>query len=142
MSEAEFTTPVRSILSRLTSFVQDAIEAEFQKADSTVLVDKATGKEHQCLYLMQVVPDVGGDVDEDDITRFSALLTHLITTKLVAHGVLADPVQLKLAGSRWALIWYVFSDYTREELNAKLGCDCFVEEGGIYAGPWPAVVGE
>lgn len=136
--ELDGPTYAGSIVDRLSVSVQELV-TNFQKVASTTF--NKDGKSYECLYLVKAVvppPNTVG-IGDDDIARFSRLMTHLITNGMVGHASLCDPVAMPLTGGRWALIWYVFSDHTREAINEHLGCECFVEEGGLYQGPWPEV---
>lgn len=132
---------VESLLKRLSPPVQKAIDGQFAKAVDTTF--EVAGEERECLYLAKVVASGDdGQLSQTDVDRFSRLMDHLISTGMVGHAVLADPIAIPMTHHRHMMLWYVFSDYTREELNTKLGCDCFVEEGGLYKGPWPSIVSD
>ena len=155
-----YTIKTKSIKDRLSKDVRDVMDERLPGVSNTIitvmacphcrerfspeaqmpLVGDRTIEHRMCLYLSKVVDSENGEVSDEDISRFERLIVHLIENHMVAHGVLADPLCIPLLNGKIAIMWYVFSDYTREQLNEKLGCDCFVEEGEIYNDEWPEVV--
>lgn len=111
---------------------------------------------HPCLSLGVVVPRPDKQiVGDDDVRRFAELINHLVLNGKIALGKLADPVAVSLNTTRvvlkddgtpdivevppqTALMFYAFSDFTREELNEWLGNPNFIEEGGLPPATWPA----
>lgn len=73
--------------------------------------------------------------------RFLPVLDRLIEERRVGHALLGPLMLVPLISAadgarRFMLVLYIFSDYTREELNEYLGWGCFFEEGEIPE-VWP-----
>jgi hypothetical protein len=129
-----------SLMDRLSPGLQAMICEHLSLAYSTnIKVDDKENPWRPCLFMSQVVEPENGEICDEDIARLERLMTYLLQDGLVAHAMLSDPMSLPLKDEKIAILWYVFSDYSREWLNNRLGCECFVEEGALHFGAWPQV---
>jgi hypothetical protein len=81
------------------------------------------------------------------VRRFALLINKLVDAGKIDYGVVATPIVLPLAKivgapHRWLICLYVFSDYSRTDLNEWLGNEAFVEEGEIGTDDWEGLPDE
>lgn len=155
ISDQSGRLPVRSFKDRLDSATRTLIDERLARVWNTVVTlttcpscrkrfvgelhTAVTKETRECRYLAMVVNAEDGRVSDEDVRRFDRLIVYLIENRMVDYGTLADPLFMPLKSGQLLMTWYVLSDYSREELNQKLGCECFVEEGEIYNGVWPQI---
>ena len=100
-------------------------------------------KSSVCLCLLVPLTEID-DGFEEWIARFADLMRYLVENQMVGYAQLGQPFFLPLKGptdeNNTAILWHVFSDYSREELNDKLGANCFVKDGCLYGGLWPEIL--
>jgi len=92
-----------------------------------------------CRYFCKPFITETGRVPDEVMRMAAAAFNKLAETDLIGYGMLLKAAVMPLVTAekpRGAIIFYVFSDYENDRLNQELGCNCFVDEGGLGDANW------
>lgn len=151
-SPIEHFVGIKSLLERMRPLLSEAYLA-LPPRDTTVIAfetEAAPGASHGgertfkmcCYFGKRVKLYDNGDVGDPDIKRFAHALNSMVAGGLIAHGTLGPPSVIPILdeshGKCGLLIAYVFSDFTKDQLNEMIGVPAFMEEGQLMPHyEWP-----